>query len=444
MESSCDVIIIGAGAAGLAAANPLIEAGLSVAVLEARNRAGGRILTLRDERSPVAIELGAEFIHGRAEATHRILNDARLPYYEADGQQWRAQNGRLVRAEKFFDRVARVMRRLNDEPPDRPFGEFLARSPGGRALAVDRRLAQRFVQSFHGADIDIISAHSLAQQGDPSEDETIERTGRPIGGYMPLIDYLMRTAAHVVRFEHEVHRITWAPGNVRVDATSPAGPATFTARAAIITLPIGVLQAAAGEKGSVVFDPDPVPLRRAIDLMAPGVVLRVPLLFRERFWESERVAGLPRGQSLDKAMFMHTPGGQFTIWWTQFPLRAPLLTAWTGGPPAETLLQQGNDAIIEAALAELASETGIAGRRIKEQFLGGWTHDWVRDPYTRGAYAYARVGGAKAPRALAKPIDDTLYMAGEAVASKVANGTVEGALAAGEQAARRILAHRNR
>jgi monoamine oxidase len=444
MSSSCDVVIIGAGAAGLAAANQLIDAGKSVIVLEARDRPGGRILTLRDERSPVAIELGAEFIHGDAPSTQRLLNEARLASYDADGEQWQAQHGRLQHAEKFFDRIGRVMRRLDVDSPDRTFAEFLAKQPGGRRMTTDRMLTQRFVQSFHGADTAIISARSLAQQGDPADDETIEKTARPIGGYRPLIDHLMRNAARFVRFEHEVTRVTWSSGNVRVDARTPHGEAAFTAPAAIITLPIGVLQAAAGDRGSVVFDPDPLPIRRAIDLMAPGVVLRVPMLFKERFWESPKLRGLPKNHSLEKAMFMHTPASPFTVWWTHFPVRAPLLTAWTGGPPAEELLALGHHAVVETALAELSSQTGIPRRRIDQQFMGGWTHDWVKDPFTRGAYAYARVGGAKAPKALARPVENTLFMAGEAVASKVANGTVEGALAAGEQAARQVLARANR
>ena len=95
--------------------------------------------------------------------------------------------------------------------------------------------------------------------------------------------------------------------------------------------------------------------------------------------------------------------------------------------------------MIEAAVDELATEAGIAPRRITEQLLGSWVHDWSSDPFTRGAYAYARPGGARAPQALSKPVENTLYLAGEAVASKVANGTVEGALAAGEQAAKQIL-----
>ncbi|HEX6693295.1 MAG TPA: NAD(P)/FAD-dependent oxidoreductase [Longimicrobiales bacterium] len=439
MTEKSDVLILGAGAAGLAAARMLKKAGRSVQLLEARDRPGGRVLTHADPRCPVAIELGAEFIHGEAKTTRRLLDEARLAYYDAGGEQWRAQAGRLTRAEKFFERIGRVMKKLDKEGPDRPYADFLAEKPGGRRLAQDRVLSQRFIQSFHGADLSIISAHSLAQQGDPAEDETVEKTGRVIGGYGPLIEYLARDLTDDIAYNHIATRLEWQPGRVRVTAKAGDRTRTFEAERAVITLPIGVLQAPAGETGALQIDPDPTAIRRAIDLLHPGVVLRVALLFHERFWESKHLPGLPQHGSLEDAMFMHTPRGRYTIWWTQHPVRAPLLVAWTGGPPALELIAMGEAGMVEAAVDELATEAGIAPRRITGQLLGSWVHDWSSDPFTRGAYAYARPGGARAPQALAKPVENTLYMAGEAVASKVANGTVEGALAAGEQAAKQIL-----
>src|SRR4051812_2761109 len=237
MSSECEVIILGAGAAGLSAARSLTRAGVDVQILEARDRTGGRVLTHYDDRCPVAIEMGAEFIHGDAPSTRALLEEARLAWYDADGQQWRAQNGRLVRAEKFFDRIGRVMKKLDRNDPDRTFAEFLAEEPGGRRLAQDRKLAERFVQSFHGADPSIIGAKSLAQQGDPSEDETIEKTARPIGGYHPMIAHLEREVSDLILLQHVVTRVEWQRGSVRVFANDRV----FEARAAIITLPIGVL-----------------------------------------------------------------------------------------------------------------------------------------------------------------------------------------------------------
>src|SRR5690606_32603606 len=112
-----------------------------------------------------------------------------------------------------------------------------------------------------------------------------------------------------ISFEHAVTRIEWRRGAVRVTARTAAGERTFTAPRAIITLPIGVLQVPAGQDGHVAFDPDPAPFRTAIDQLSPGAVLRVVLLFTDRFWESTHLPGLPRHGSLADAMYLHTPRG---------------------------------------------------------------------------------------------------------------------------------------
>ena len=91
-----DVVIVGAGVAGLAAARKLHEEGARIAILEARDRIGGRILTVRDERTPVPIELGAEFVHGTAEEVVELAREARLVICDIHGERWRATRGKLT------------------------------------------------------------------------------------------------------------------------------------------------------------------------------------------------------------------------------------------------------------------------------------------------------------------------------------------------------------
>ena len=94
-HSSLDAVIVGAGAAGLAAARVLRESGVEFAVLEARERIGGRIFTRHDSSLPVPIELGAEFVHGVAPELREIARDAALAIVDNDGQQWQS-NGRVL------------------------------------------------------------------------------------------------------------------------------------------------------------------------------------------------------------------------------------------------------------------------------------------------------------------------------------------------------------
>jgi phytoene dehydrogenase-like protein len=162
-----DVVVVGAGAAGLAAADALRRAGLGVVVLEARDRIGGRIFTHRDARVPVPIELGAEFVHGEAPETNRLLREAGQALLDLGGESWERRGGRLHPAGEYWRLVDRVLSRISEEDPDLTLDEWLAKKPGGPSLARARTLTRRFVQGFHAADPARVSLRSLAAAGRP-------------------------------------------------------------------------------------------------------------------------------------------------------------------------------------------------------------------------------------------------------------------------------------
>src|SRR5258708_29927875 len=107
-----DVLVLGAGAAGLAAARDLSHAGLRVTIIEARPRVGGRILTLHDSRSPVPLELGAEFIHGERAETLSLAQAAGLAVLELPGTHETATAGRFKPLGHFCDIPARITHHL--------------------------------------------------------------------------------------------------------------------------------------------------------------------------------------------------------------------------------------------------------------------------------------------------------------------------------------------
>src|SRR5688500_408861 len=113
MASSCDVVVIGAGAAGLAAARAISEAGHRVHVLEARTRLGGRILTVHDPEWPLPVELGPEFLHGEAEEARRIVDTAALGLVEIPDVHVWAREGRLTPQPDPWPRMVRVRRRFS-------------------------------------------------------------------------------------------------------------------------------------------------------------------------------------------------------------------------------------------------------------------------------------------------------------------------------------------
>ena len=112
-RSTVEAAIIGAGVAGLEAARVLHDAGIEVAVLEARERIGGRVFTRRDPLLPIPIELGAEFVHGGAPELREIARDARLAIVDIDGERWQSNGRTLRRLDDFWNVLESVMSRLD-------------------------------------------------------------------------------------------------------------------------------------------------------------------------------------------------------------------------------------------------------------------------------------------------------------------------------------------
>ena len=414
-----DIAVIGAGAAGLAAADELHRKGLTVAVFEARDRIGGRILTHRDARVPLPIELGAEFVHGEAPETERVLRDAGRLVLAVEGEDWEAENGRLRRGESQWEQIDRLLKKIDTSGPDISFAGFLARRPGGKPLARAREQASLFVQGFHAADLEQISAHSLAG----SDSGEARNSGRVLEGYDQVPVWLARDLAGALRLGCPVTEVAWEPG--QVELTTGAG--RVQARAAVVTVPLGVLQAHPHAPGAIRFRPEVPRLRETLDLLAMGSVLRLVFWFHEAPWKQDCLG------------FLFTGDETFGVWWTAHPLRAPLAVAWCGGPPAAQLSGLSSGEIADRALRALATHLGLPRRRVESRVLDVWAHDWQADPWSRGAYSYPRVGGADAARTLARPIQRTLFFAGEATTGVGENGTVEGAIASGRRAARQVM-----
>jgi monoamine oxidase len=427
-----DVAVIGAGAAGLMAARELLRKGLEVIVLEARDRIGGRILTHRDERVPLPIELGAEFLHDETPLTDRILREAGAASYDVTGESWSARDGKLRPADPLWGKVEGVLGRLEPGREDRPLAEALAKVPARKA---ERNLALRFVQGFHAADPQRLSAQSMAGDAGVSG---ARNGGRVLGGYDAVPNLLARELQGSLRLGSPVTDVEWERGRVELTVRQKDGPTErIAARAAVVTVPLGVLQAAPGEPGALRLRPDPPRVRRALGRLAMGPVVRLVVWFRELPWT--KVEGLPKGGDLAALGFLHAHEGAFNVWWSACPVRVPLAVAWSGGPLTAELTGLDREALADRALGELARHLGLTKRKVESLVEDVWTHDWEGDPCSRGAYSYPAVGGNEAPRDLARPVEGTLFIAGEATDSEGRNGTVEGALASGLRAAKQVV-----
>ena len=432
MTDRFDVIVIGAGAAGLAAARDLSGAGKKVCILEGRDRIGGRILTMHPADLPLPIELGAEFIHGEAEDTFAIVDAAALTAYQLPDTRWWSTRGRWHLENDFWEKMDRVRRKIPAKAHDISFAEFLERQ---RKLAPHlKKMATDFVEGYHAAHADRISAASLRSSDEEQEEP---KQYRIANGYDKLIEFLrssLNPERTSLRLGSEVTEVSWSRGTVEV--TTARGE-TVRAKAAVITIPIGVWKA----DGGIRFDPPLREKRKAIEKLEVGHVVKIVMRFRERFWAApdfvKRRATTKKWEEGMPVNFVQGPNRLVPVWWTTAPVRSPLLTAWAGGHAADALLAEGPK-MIDRALDSLAATFVVKRRDIEPLLDSTHMHDWQSDRFSRGAYSYAAVGGQNAHASLAKPIAATLFFAGEATSSDE-TGTVSGAVATGKRAAEQIF-----
>jgi len=336
--SAGTILIIGAGAAGLAAARDLSRGGWSVTVLEARDRIGGRIFTLAETDSPAPIELGAEFIHGRSPALWEIAKAAHLKIHEVSEHHWYFDNGKLSKSRDFWRNVQGLMNQMKSSDADQSFRQFLDSVPDTADSQRAKEMATRHVEGFHAANIDRIGIHGLVKANEAADSIEGSRSFRFQNGYGSLVQALRAEAESygaIFQLNTTVRAIHWQGIQVEVK-TSGAG--VYEASAVLITLPLGILQARQ-EDGGIHFVPElPAAKQWAIEQLAVGNVIRINLMFRERFWEGVKLWD-EHGEELSfhDGGFFHFPDAPIPTWWTQLPIRAPLLVGWAGGPKADQI-----------------------------------------------------------------------------------------------------------
>lgn len=438
-----DVIVIGAGAAGLAAAGEVARAGMRTVVVEARDRVGGRVRTVRDPHSPVPIELGAEFVHGRPPSTWRLIERDAIAVVEVSGERWHGDGLTLRQYGGFDEQLGSVLGGLHARrEPDRSFADYLDDCCAGDEWRERRELALRYVRGFHAARPERISERALAINGEREAQIEGERAFRVVDGYDRVIEALGRDVPDV-RVGTTVDAVHWSPDSVTVEARSAGRRVTLRARAAVVALPLGVLKAPAGAAGAVRFDPPLDAKARALSLLEVGAAVHLTLRFADRFWEADDVATAAAETDLSTLSFLFADGDggsepELPVWWTTYPVIAPVLVGWAGGPAAELLAGQSGDALARGGVEVLARLLRARPEALVSRLVASYAHDWLGDPLARGAYSYAAVGGAGAPAELARPLEGVLFFAGEATDGGGDSGTVHGAIESGWRAAREV------
>jgi len=432
--SANSVIVIGAGIAGLAAARALAEAGKRVTLIEARERAGGRILTIPAAAGGLPVELGAEFIHGLPPELIRLVDEAGLTRFELEGdcRCYREEQGvgRLEpcgdqhEIDELFEELGHL--RLPRDSPDLSFHEFVVqRGLGAEANAR----ATNYVEGFNAADANRISIRSLAKQQAAEDAISGDRLFRVVEGYSRVPEFLLRRfldAGGEFFAAAPVRSVDWRPGWVEVATLANR---VFQASSAILTLPLGVLQAR-----SVAFSPQPAEILETADRLAMGPVARVVYEFDGSFWSQSRLEGVS---------FLFAPEATPPTWWTTNPRPSSMLTGWMAGRNVNRLKM---DELPDTGLATLAAILSSSSPRSNlpldvRKYLVRWhLHDWQMDPHSLGAYTYVPKGAIHASDELSVPVEGTLFFAGEHTDTSGHWGTVHGALRSGYRAAEQVLA----
>jgi monoamine oxidase len=422
-----DVAVVGAGAAGLNAADALAHAGQRVILLEANQRYGGRIITLESE-SRFPVELGAEFVHGKPPPTLELARKANLALEPLTDAHFSKLGGRFEPAKDPFEPLTHLLRKLEKGAPDESAKDFLDRH------AVDPEARERFrqlVEGFEAAPLSEVSIQSLAIDSNSLSDD--DSQFRVAGGYAMLMDHLVRSAQAAgarLQLDAPVARIHLEPERGLTLWFANERP-PVRARCGIVTVPLGVLQRSARE-GGIEFEPPLDALARPLELLAMGHACRISLRFTPRFGLSRLPVQAASGA------FFHEATLPFETFWLRADESEVLWTAWAGGPKAQRLAQEPRERRERLALGALANLLDLDIEAVQRQLLGLHHHDFSNDARARGAYSFTRPGGTNAAHELTAPVAGRLLFAGEATDHEFP-GTVAGALASGERAARQAL-----
>jgi len=436
------VVVIGAGAAGLAAAEQLARAKLSIRVLEARPRIGGRVDTRRPPDWPVPAELGAEFVQGKAKTLLSRVRKARLRVEPTGEKRLTLKDGRLADVEPLLEgALARVAALHGDVPVEQALD---AMERAEKIPAEERALSRFYVEGYYAADVTRASAEAIGALERASRALHGDEAARVEGGYIGVLERILssieKRVPGALRLSTVVTEVRWSAGRVTMESRKPTGLSlpSLLARAAVVTIPLGVLRAPAGAAGAIRFAPRLHELEHAAAAMVQGPLFKLLFRFREAFWRS----GTPTAHHarLRGLGFVFLPGGAVPTWWTTAPVESAVLTGWAGGPLAQELSALPPDTRRGRALETLQRLFGTPRSTLEELLDDELIHDWQADPYARGGYAVTQVGGLGAARVLARPVADTLFFAGEHTHTEGQAGTVHGALETGERAARECLA----
>jgi monoamine oxidase len=416
------IVVVGAGAAGLMTARDLAGAGKRVTILEARDRCGGRIYPLPAEEFGYPAEGGAEFVHGAAPITRALMREAQLALLPRGGTRWSARSGKLLPNDPSPPHMRRFYQALSEVKADLPIAEFLETQFADRRYDEMRRSVTRTVEGYDAADPGRVSTLALRDEWMARDDGP---HGRLVKGYGGLIEYLSsecRRYGAALHLGAEVTSIEEVRGLVAVRCCDGA---MYEADAVVLTVPPPLLSeialpSAARERVAAVAD------------IGFGNVVKILFRFATTWWADHG------GRDLSDLSFLLSDA-RVPTWWTQYPEEYRVLTGWLAGPKADRVSSLAEAELIDLGLGSLGEIFDLPPDRIRRDLVAARAINWGNDPFARGAYSYATPRTREAQSVLRKPHGGGIFFSGEALYAGPDMGTVEAALASGQETAQTIL-----
>lgn len=423
---SFDVIIVGAGAAGLIAALELTLTGKSVAILEAKDRIGGRIFTINDPLFESPVEAGAEFVHGNLELTLDLLKKAAVKTTKIKGNFWQKDKEHLKEQENFIEDYSDLEKKFKELKTDLSVANFISEHLAGDKYEELRFTLKNYVEGYYAANTNKASTFSLCEELKSGDEEQY----RIEGGYIELVNHLHRYSVDkgaLFFLSSPVKTINWKKGNVEVITENEI----FRAKKLLLTVSLGVLQSR-----QIGFSPAITSKMEAVQQLGFGSVIKIIIQFKDAFWKEKEIT---EDKDLSKMAFLFSDEAVPT-WWTQNPKQVNILTGWLGGPNAERMKDLSSEEITEKALESLSRIFRLEISFLKLKIIKVMNFNWTLDPFTCGGYAYEVVNGEKFRTELKSSIEETIFFAGEGLHGGAQIGTVEGALVSGRETAHQMIA----
>lgn len=409
-EQRYDVIVIGAGVSGLAAAKALQAAGHRTLTLEARDRIGGRIFT--DRNSGATLDIGASWIHGaQGNPITHLLQDAGASLYKTNFNSLTLYSGgrKVADSGVTTDFYSYIERRKEDMETDKSLATAFESYIREREISGDREGILRHVVF---TDVETEFGTSMSNLSLKWFNEDKEYKGGDVfvaSGYDALVNELSRN------LDIRLHSPVDAIRDTRTSVIVSVGGNDYRARYVVVTIPLGVLQ-----KSAISFSPPLSELKtRAVEGLGMGNLHKTYLEFARDFWDDSQTIGIVRGDTK----------------WREFinltvETGMPILLALHAGEAASKMRQMSNDQIANEAFSVLRTAYSDAMKPLRAT-----TTAWEDDPYAYGSYSFVKVGGSlEMYDDLSNP-QGKVYFAGEHTNSNYP-ATVHGAYLSGLHAAR--------